>query len=214
MFADLELAARIENAESTLTREAATQVASSGCDPFAIEIGGGVGAFLRSGSPMNKVIGIFSEFPKETELVRLERLYQDRAEPIRVKLSTLARAGIGRRLTERGYRLLGFENVLGRTLKADEFVPHGLAKRNGIAAGGASMRISSDIALMTGAATLKEHRRCGVQGARLARRICDAVSLGAQIAVITTSGGSSSQANAMRHGFNLLYSRAILVFAG
>ena len=86
-----------------------------------------------------------------------------------------------------------------------------LAKRSGVAAGGASMRIDGDIALMTGAATLTEHRRRGVQGALLERRICDAAMAGAQIAVITTSGGTRSQANAMRYGFSLLYSRAILV---
>jgi hypothetical protein len=73
------------------------------------------------------------------------------------------------------------------------------------------MRIDGAIALMTGAATLAEHRRRGVQGALLERRICDAATLGAQIAVVTTSGGTRSQANAMRNGFSLLYSRAILV---
>jgi len=270
MFADLELAARIENAEASLTREAARTFRNSGrdCGAFAIEVGGGVAAFLRPGSPVNKVIGIFSRFPPEAELARLEHLYQERAEPVRVELSTLASADIGRRLTERGYRLLGFENVLGRMLKVDESAPRGeicidrvtdeqteewkrvvidafahpdetgvvvdsfsrevieqvmsdflgvagfnryLAKRSGVAAGGASMRIDGDIALMTGAATLTEHRRRGVQGALLERRICDAATVGTQIAVITTSGGTRSQANAMRYGFSLLYSRAILV---
>ena len=272
MFADVELAAKIENAEANLTRHAACAFRGSNHAnaAFTIDLGGGTAAFLRPGSPMNKVIGIFGGFPPEPELAHLERLYHERAEPVRIELSTLAHADIGRRLTERGYRLLGFENVLGRALKVDESVPRReisveritaeltkewirvvvdgfacpdetgvvvdsfsrgiieqamsdflgvegisryLATRNGMAAGGASMRIYRDIALMTGAATLKEHRRCGVQSALLERRLRDAGALGAQIAVITTSGGTRSQANAMRHGFSLLYSRAILVLA-
>jgi GNAT superfamily N-acetyltransferase len=270
MFADLDLAARIENAEASLTREAARAFGCSNFNStaFAIDIGAGVASFLRPGSPMNKVIGIFGGLPPEAQVVQLEHRYRERAEAVRVELSTLAEPDIGRRLTERGYRLLGFENVLGRSLTVDEPSASGeidiepvaddqregwkrivvdgfaqpdetgvvvdsftreiieqamsdflgvegfnryIARCNGVEAGGASMRISGDIALLTGAATLKEHRRRGVQSALLERRIRDAAVLGAQIAVITTAGGTRSQANAMSHGFSLLYSRAILV---
>jgi hypothetical protein len=270
MFADLELAATIERAEASLTREAASAFtrSSNGGMAFAIDVEAGVAAFLRAGSPMNKVIGIFGGLAPEAELTRLEHLYHERAEPVRVELSTLAQPDIGRHLTERGYRLLGFENVLGRKLQADgpsspaeigiervtdeqieqwkqvvvdgfahpdetgvvidsftrevieqamsDFFGVGdisryIARRNGLVAGGASMRINGNIALMTGAATLADHRRRGVQSALLECRLRDAAALGAQIAVITTAGGTRSQANAMGHGFSLLYSRAILV---
>src|SRR6185437_15131687 len=71
MFADLELAARIEKAEARLTREAGRAFGRTHADgsAFAIDIGGGVAALLRQGSPMNKVIGIFGGFPPEA-LVR------------------------------------------------------------------------------------------------------------------------------------------------
>ncbi len=86
-----------------------------------------------------------------------------------------------------------------------------LAMRDGVVAGAASMRLDDRIAGFTGAATLPEHRRRGVQSALLARRLSDARDRGAEIAVITTSVGTRSQANAMRRGFSLLYSRAILI---
>lgn len=217
---------------------------------------------------MNKVIGVFASVPSPEEFANIENHYRSRSEPVRMEVSTLANPDIGRTLTERGYRLLGFENVLGQELQAGEFLPRsgigvervtegelaewsriiidgfarpddtgividsfprevieqvmsdflrieGLtryrATRNGIVAGGASMRIDGNIALMTGAATLAEHRRQGVQGALLSQRLRDAISMGARTAIITTSGGTRSQANAMRAGFSLLYSRAILV---
>jgi hypothetical protein len=39
---------------------------------------------------------------------------------VQIELSCLAEAGIGALLTGRGYRLVGFENVLGRTLPAGD----------------------------------------------------------------------------------------------
>ena len=270
MFASTELAGRIETAETRLTQDAARTFGAhhSGDDAFCLDVDQGVAAFLRPGSPMNKVIGVFASVPSNEELGNIENQYRSRSEPVRMEISTLANPDIGRTLTERGYRLLGFENVLGQELQAGES-PSGndigvervtegqlaewsrviidgfahpddtgividsyprevieqvmsdflriegltryRAMRNGIVAGGASMRIDGNIALMTGAATLAEHRRQGVQGALLSRRLRDAFSMGARTAIITTSGGTRSQANAMRAGFSLLYSRAILV---
>src|SRR5262249_40359231 len=51
-------------------------------------------------------------------LVRVEALMRALDEPTRIELSTMAPAEIGPRLLERGYRLLGFENVLVRPLHA------------------------------------------------------------------------------------------------
>jgi hypothetical protein len=176
-------------------------------------------------------------------------------------------------LTERGYRLAGFENVLGRRLPApdlellrrqgggievapserDEFpvwldvvaigfanpdaqgiasheafsreatervmkdlasaptLVRYLARRDGTPAGGASMRAVDGVCQLCGAATLPEHRRRGVQSAMLARRLDDATRAGCEVAVVTTLPGSKSQQNVQRLGFELLYTRAILV---
>jgi GNAT superfamily N-acetyltransferase len=86
-----------------------------------------------------------------------------------------------------------------------------LAFRDGVVAGGGSMRISEGIAQLTGAATVPAHRRRGVQTALLAARLADAVRAGCDIAVVTTQPGSKSQQNVQRRGFHLLYTRAILV---
>jgi GNAT superfamily N-acetyltransferase len=88
-----------------------------------------------------------------------------------------------------------------------------LARRAGVVAGGASLRLAEGIAQLCGAATLPEHRRRGVQTALLATRLDAAARGGCDVAVVTTQPGSKSQENAQRRGFELLYTRAVLVRA-
>jgi GNAT superfamily N-acetyltransferase len=78
-------------------------------------------------------------------------------------------------------------------------------------AGGASLFIHHDVALLTGAATLPAFRRRGVQSGLLVSRLAMARDAGCRIAVVTTQPGSKSQQNVQRLGFDLIYSRAILV---
>lgn len=85
------------------------------------------------------------------------------------------------------------------------------ALRDGIIAGGATMRLAEGVAQLTGAATAPAHRRRGIQTALLAARLADAAEAGCDVAVITTQPGSKSQQNAQRQGFDLLYTRAVLV---
>ncbi len=86
-----------------------------------------------------------------------------------------------------------------------------LARRGDEPAGGASLRISEGVAQLAGAATLPGHRRRGVQSALTATRLALAAAEGCDVAVVTTQPGSKSQQNVQRQGFQLLYSRAILV---
>src|SRR6266702_5933739 len=86
-----------------------------------------------------------------------------------------------------------------------------IALRDGVAAGGASFRVTDGIAQLTGAATAPAHRRRGIQTAFLAARLADAATAGCDVAVVTTQPGSKSQQNAQRRGFDLLYTRAVLV---
>jgi ribosomal protein S18 acetylase RimI-like enzyme len=85
------------------------------------------------------------------------------------------------------------------------------AFRNGALAGGGSARFDGGIAQMTGAATIPEHRRNGVQSAVLRARLLDAARHGCDLATVTVQPGSKSMENAQRAGFALLYPRAILV---
>ena len=85
------------------------------------------------------------------------------------------------------------------------------ALRDGVLAGGASLRIDEGVAQLAGAATAPAHRRHGIQSALLSARLADAAVAGCDVAVITTQPGSRSHQNAQRQGFDLLYTRAVLV---
>jgi GNAT superfamily N-acetyltransferase len=93
---------------------------------------------------------------------------------------------------------------------AEGFVRY-LARRDGVPAGGAGLRTGGGVALLCGAATLPEHRRRGVQSAMLAVRLAQAGAAGCDLAVVTTQPGSKSQENVQRQGFQLLYTRAVLI---
>jgi hypothetical protein len=88
-----------------------------------------------------------------------------------------------------------------------------LARRGEEVAGGGSVRLHDGIVQLAGAATLPLHRRRGVQTTLLRWRLLAAAQAGCDLAVVTTEPASVSQANVMREGFALLYSRAILVRA-
>ena len=102
------------------------------------------------------------------------------------------------------------EGIIGDVVAADGFVRY-LARRNNELAGGASMRMWDGIAQLCGAATLPQHRRHGVQTTLLAERLLHAGASDCDVAVVTTQPGSKSQENVQRLGFELLYTRAVLV---
>jgi len=273
LFCDTALAGRIERAEAQLiakASEAAHRRRADGAG-FVIPIAGGVASFAGEGSPFNKVAGLgFGGTPGAAALDEIERAFAARGAPVQAELASLADPEIGALLTGRGYRLVSFENVLGRALTGepepvappgievrpsgddeletwlDVVVEAGLhpntqglpsheefprealagaerdlvtaagviryaALRDGIIAGGASFRPAEGIAQFTGAATAPAHRRRGVQTALLSARLADAAAAGCDIAVVTTQPGSKSQQNVQRRGFDLLYTRAVLV---
>ena len=275
MFADATLAARIDRAESRLTSDAAEAIRDAGLQKrvVIIPIAGGKAVYAGPSAPMNKLIGLgFDGALDLSVLAEVEREWRDRAEPVRVELSILAHPTIGEVLTGRGYRLHGFENVLGRSLKdlepaksnpeltvevsqanddatlidiavtsfleldgtgsgpddsmsreemtrilSDFMVVPGyvryLGRIDGQAVGEAAMRLDGGLAQIAGAGTLPAFRGRGMQKALLSRRLADAQAAGCDMAVVTTAPGSRSQDNVMRRGFELLYTRAVLVKA-
>ena len=102
------------------------------------------------------------------------------------------------------------ERVFAHFVEVPGFAQY-LLRRDGVVAGGGSLRILAGIAQLCGAATLPEHRRRGVQSALLRARLLDAAQAGCDLAVVTTQPGSKSMENVQRAGFALLYARAILV---
>ena len=102
------------------------------------------------------------------------------------------------------------EQIFGDTFATPSFERF-IARRAGVVAGGASLRIHQGVAQLAGAATLPDHRRQGVQTAFLRHRLLDAARRGCDVAVVTTQPGSKSTENAQRFGFAALDVRAILV---
>ena len=271
LFCDTTLAERIERAETQLVAEAA-RAAHRRNDGrgFVLPLAGGVACFAEPGSPFNKVAGLgFAGIPDPAALDEIERAFATCDAPVQVELAHLADPAIGALLTDRGYRLESFENVLGRALRDEpecvrppgiEIRPSGddefdawldlaadavahpdsqgvpwheefprdiyiraerdmaaagvvryAAVRDGVLAGGAGLRIADGVAQFAGAATAPAHRRHGIQAALLSARLVDAAAAGCDVAVIVTQPGSKSQQNAQRRGFDLLYTRAVLV---
>src|SRR5262245_40044179 len=109
LFCDIALAARIEGAEAALMAKAAR--AAGG---FVQPIAGGAATFGGPGSPFNKVAGLgFGGVPSAAELDELERAFAARGAPVQVELAHLGDPAIGLLLSDRGYALTSFENVLG-----------------------------------------------------------------------------------------------------
>jgi GNAT superfamily N-acetyltransferase len=102
------------------------------------------------------------------------------------------------------------ERTYGDLIATSSFERY-LARWDGQIAGGGTLRLFEGVAQLCGAATLKPHRRRGVQTALLRHRLEESAARGCDVAVVTTQPGSKSQQNVQRFGFALLYARAILV---
>lgn len=122
LFCDVELAARIERAEVELiTNGSAAAHRRNGTGSGFLEpVMGGVASFAEDDSPLNKVAGLgFGGVPDDGLLDGIERAFARRGAPVQVELAHLADPEIAVRLTERGYRLTSFENVLGFPLSGE-----------------------------------------------------------------------------------------------
>ena len=78
-------------------------------------------------------------------------------------------------------------------------------------AGAGMIRFDAGIAQFSGAATLPQFRRRGVQTALLRARLADAAREGCDVGVVVTQPASKSQQNVQREGFALLYARQLWV---
>jgi ribosomal protein S18 acetylase RimI-like enzyme len=132
LFAPATLAGRIEHAESTLIADGARASAArvGPQQAFVIVVCGGAAAYAGAGSPFNKVAGLgFAGVPGDAELEEIEREFAARGASVQIEISTLADPAVARRLTRRGYELVGFENVLGLLLTG---VPAQLSQSNAV----------------------------------------------------------------------------------
>jgi len=119
MFATASLAARIERAECTMLMELARAAAArlGRGEVIVAPIAGGVAVHTGPGSPANKLAGLgFDDLPPTAELEAIEEAFAFRRAPLQVEFASLGDPVIPRMLCNRGYELIGFENVLGRPL--------------------------------------------------------------------------------------------------
>src|SRR4051812_34063261 len=117
LFCDTALAKRIEHAEARFTDacSGAARARRGDTAGFTRPLAGGVASFAEADSPFNKVIGLgFDGLPSAASLEEVEQVFAELGAPVQVELCQLADPALGVLLTERGYRLESFENVLGR----------------------------------------------------------------------------------------------------
>jgi GNAT superfamily N-acetyltransferase len=122
-FVSSALAERIDRAETHLTRIPAQILLSDPAPTSALieEIAGGVAVYVAPCSPLNKLVGLgFAGLPRDEQLARVERAFQERGAPLQAEVSTLVEGAYFELLARRGYILHGHENVLGRALSDGE----------------------------------------------------------------------------------------------
>ncbi|WP_234490478.1 GNAT family N-acetyltransferase [Streptomyces sp. MBT33] len=118
-FCAVDMAERIERAEARLMSAAAEAARLRRGDDFgfALPVAGGVATFAEDDSPFNKIAGLgFDGVPDAAALDDIERGFADRGAAVQAEVAHLADPAVGALLTDRGYRLTSFENVLGLAL--------------------------------------------------------------------------------------------------
>ncbi|RKI15843.1 N-acetyltransferase [Corallococcus sp. AB030] len=85
---------------------------------------------------------------------------------------------------------------------------------DGVAVGAGSCEVSDGLTSLFGTSVLPAYRRLGVQQALIAARLARGLEKGSDLAAIMSSPGIPTERNAMRLGFLMAYSRAVLVKPG
>jgi GNAT superfamily N-acetyltransferase len=96
---------------------------------------------------------------------------------------------------------------MGAISAAREHTPCFIAEIDGTPGATASLFLHEGVALFSGAATVPEMRRRGLQSALIRERMRYAAAQGCDLAVMVAEAGSESQRNAERRGFRIAYTR-------
>ena len=122
LFCSTALAERIERVEAQLIAEVGEAARRRNPDAggFVTAIAGGVACFAEPGSPFNKVAGLgFGDVPSQAALDQIEHAFAACGAHVQIELAHLAEPATGAVLTERGYRLVSFKNVLGLAVEGE-----------------------------------------------------------------------------------------------
>lgn len=118
-FADLELARRLEALVADEMRRFVTtaETIGPGCGAAALDVAGGVAAFVTPGSPVNQAVGLgFGDPVTEDHIAQVERFFSERGAQPAMAVCPLAHPTLPEALATRGWVLESFENVLVRSL--------------------------------------------------------------------------------------------------
>src|SRR6185436_4731155 len=107
-FADLQLARRLEAAETANAR---------GCSEYPgaafLEIAGGCAIFVGADSPLTQAVGLGLNGPvKERDIWKMETFFRSRGARVSIDLCPLADPDLLPLLADRGYHAAQFNNVL------------------------------------------------------------------------------------------------------
>lgn len=125
-FVDLNLARRLEEAEAFAAEAFARALAQSrpDSDVAVEEVAGGRAVYFGPGSPLSETKGAGLNGPvTDADLDRMEATFFARREDSRIVACPLADPSLVDGLGRRGYRLIGFEDILILPLESDRPVP-------------------------------------------------------------------------------------------
>jgi Acetyltransferase (GNAT) family len=118
IFADAQLARRIESAEAANARGCSLRDGAG-----VLEIAGGTAIFMGVDSPLSQVVGLGLNGPvSPSEVGRMESFFRSRGARVSIELCPLADPGLLPILVERGFRPSEFNNVLVKRLAGTPIV--------------------------------------------------------------------------------------------
>ena len=142
----------------------------------------------------------------------VQKPVEDVAPQIKVRLTLPEEAELWAQVSARGWghqnpEVLAFMAEFGKIALSKEDAHCFIAELDGTAGAAGALNIWEGVALFTGAATIPEMRRRGLQGALLSERLRYASNHGCDLAMMVAEAGSESQRNAERKGFRIAYTR-------
>ena len=131
---------------------------------------------------------------------------------IKVRVASPEQAELWAEISARGWthdhpELTALGKQFGAVAFAREHGPCFLAELDGQPGAAGSLWIHDGVALFSGAATVPEMRRRGLQSALLQERMRYAFDHGCDLAMMVAEAGGESQRNAERKGFRIAYTR-------
>jgi len=180
--------------------------------------------FLDRGAPVNHEVSPLagvaalallcarSYRPIEISNVMVRTVENPPPSSIAVRVAAPEEAELWADVSARGWthdhpELKALGKQFGAVAFAREHGPCFLAELDGQAGAAASLWIYDGVALLSGAATVPEMRRRGLQSALLQERMRYAFEHGCDLAMMVAEAGGESQRNAERKGFRIAYTR-------